>query len=270
MSTSIQELFRSGLLEEATRAQGARVRESPGNGDERISLFGLLCASGELERAQVQLETLRDLGPSHDRAAVLYGPLLEGEEERRRVFEEDWLPAVPKAPHEHVQHRIRALIALREGDHGGAASALAAASAAAPVLSGAVDGEDHAGIEDLDELLGPVLEVIAGGRYLWLPLEEVALLELRPARTTLDLVWAQAKLVRRDGTESHVHVPVCYHGTRSDPDPRVKLGRITRWEDHLGVAFRGRGQRMLRFAGAGGGVERQLLAIRTIAIRVQP
>ena len=156
--------------------------------------------------------------------------------------------------------RAAALAAAGRGEHESAAELVAEAIDAQPELTGRVNGEPLGSLRDMDDQLGSVLEVFAGGRYLWLPLEHIARLKAAPPRHLLDLLWLPAELTDRDGATSIVHLPVLYEGSsRGDGDPRCATGRVTEWYATGGELERGRGQRLLGWstpAGERGGAAR--------------
>jgi len=262
----VRELFSAGRLGDALAAQTALVRAKPGDGDARFALAGLLCFAGELDRASAQLDTLALQSPELAVGTSHYQSLIHAEAERRAVHERDGEPLLPPDSPAHVERRVLALRALRAGDAEAAGRALAEADQAAPALEGKLDGESFDALRDYDDLLGPVLEVYAGGRYLWLPLERVRTLELAAPERMLDLLWPSARLEETSGAEANVHLPALYAGSHAADDERLRLGRMTDWRDAGGAAFRGVGQKVLLARRGGEERERGLLEIRTLEL----
>jgi type VI secretion system protein ImpE len=99
-----------------------------------------------------------------------------------------------------------------------------------PDLSGEADGQEFESLRDSDDLVGPVLELIVQGKYTWLPLEQVARLEIDAPRQLRDLMWAPSRIALKDGTKGDVFIPALYTASMASPDEHVKLGRITDWK----------------------------------------
>lgn len=242
---SVQELLSAAKLGDAVAAQSAAVRARPGDLDARVELMVLLCFAGELDRAAAQLDTLGLQNPELAVGTAHYRALLQAEAERRVVHDREGAPLLPPDCPAHVEARLDALRALRAGDAETAKTAFERAQADAPRLEGKLDGESFDALCDRDDLLGPVLEVYAGGHYLWLPFERVRRLELAAPRRRIDLLWPAAVLVDSDGGEANVHLPALYAGSHAASDGRLQLGQMTDWRDELGLCFRGSGQKVL-------------------------
>ena len=100
---------------------------------------------------------------------------------------------------------------------------------------------------------------------MWLPLERIVTLEIKTPSHLLDLLWLPVDLVDVHGASTSVHVPVLYEGSGESGDPRAATGAITDWEDVGAGILRGRGQRLLAWAGPGGQAqELPLLQLRTL------
>jgi type VI secretion system protein ImpE len=166
----------------------------------------------------------------------------------------------------HVEARLDALRALREGRAADARSALERAERARPALEGKVDGEPFADLFDSDELLGPVLEVFAGGHYLWLPLERVRTLQIRKPSHQLELLWLPAELEDAAGDTATVHLPALYHGSAAADDAGLRAGRMTEWREQGGLVVRGLGQKVLLARCGGDEREVALRELRTLEI----
>jgi type VI secretion system protein ImpE len=262
----VQDLLADGRLGDALAAQTALVRAKPLDADGRFGLAVLLCFAGELDRASAQLDALSSQNPELAVGVSHVQSLIHAEAERRAVHERDGAPLLPPDAPPQLELRLEALRALRAGDVERAGEALARAGAAQPALEGKLDGEAFDDLRDHDDLLGPTLELFAGGRYLWLPLERVRRLELLAPRRPLDLLWPAAQLVDVSGAEANVHLPALYAGSHAAQDDRLRLGRMTDWTDAGGVAFRGIGQKVLLATRGGMERERGLLEVRALEL----
>jgi type VI secretion system protein ImpE len=263
-----QELFKAGRLAEAITAQTAEVKAQPTDAERRYLLFALLSFAGEWERAGRQLDALGVQDPQLAAGGRIYHNLLASEEERRAVHTGTARPLLPAEPPAHLTARLEALSARQAGDAAFVTRALGSAVAQQPALVGKINEQPFSALRDLDDFLGSVLEVFAGGRYLWLPLERVRTLTLAPPAHLLDLLWAPAQLEDSTGTTAAVHVPVLYVDSAAGADEELQLGRKTEWLDAGGGDFcRGQGQRMLAHAlDEGEPEELAILDLRTLEI----
>ncbi|MHB8079820.1 MAG: type VI secretion system accessory protein TagJ [Candidatus Krumholzibacteriia bacterium] len=262
--TDARALLQAGRLAEAVTAQQAAVKAQPLDAGGRYLLCGLLCFSGEWDRAARQFDFLAHQDKELTTPAAVYGGLLAAERHRAAVFGGGESPLLsPDAP-AHALARQAALAAWRGGDPDEAGRRLEAAVAAQPTLAGRLDGREFTALRDLDDLLGSVLEVFAGGRYLWLPLEQVRRLTIAEPVHLLDLLWLPATLEGIDGGTAAVHLPVLYAGSAGAADDQLRLGRQTDWRDE-GPFYRGLGQRLLASVDRDGDErEAGLLAVRSL------
>jgi type VI secretion system protein ImpE len=255
--------LREGRLSEAIQAQVQVVKARPTEPDERFLLFVMLCFAGNFERADIHLQALIAAEGAKRGDASIYQALLSAEYERQTVFTK---AGVPTVTHDAagVEHRVSALEALRRNDRASAIVAIDRANEQAVESSGKLDGKPFDSLCDYDDLLGNVLEVYAGGRYLWIPFEEIRLITISLPVHQLDLLWTPTEIVRADGETSYVHLPALYPGTAAAEDEGLRLGRSTEWVELGGNLNRGVGQRVL-FATLGDEViEAPLLETRVI------
>jgi type VI secretion system protein ImpE len=259
------ERFKAGQLAEAIAAQNEVVKQRPTDADARFELFVFLCFTGDLERAEKHLDALDTRDGSLQRGSVVFRNLLASELERRRVFEGRGRAVLPPKSPDSVEQRREALSLLCAGDVAGAQARLDRAIAESTAVAGQIDGQPFDGLCDYDDLLGDVVEVFAGGRYLWLPLEHLRVLELSEPETALDTLWIPARLEDREGETAQVHVPALYAGSHAEADPRVRLGRETAWEER-GTLRLGRGQRVWISASGEDVREHAALSVRRIEV----
>lgn len=235
------QLFKAGNLQAALDAQIQAVKADPADHGKRIFLFELAVFAGDLDRARRQIDALSYDDPELERARVTYLALLGAEDARRKLFRDGVQPGFLDTPPEHIAYRLDALKQLRDGRPAEAAALLDKANLMAPPASGTLNGKPFDGLRDADDLFGPVLEVFAQGKYLWLSVEQVGALALNPPKVPRDLIWAPAKLASRAGEEGDVFLPALYPGSHEHADDAVKLGRATDWTADAPV--RGRGAR---------------------------
>ena len=261
-----QEHLKAGRLDEAVAAQIQWVKAHPTDADARFLLFTLLCFNGELERAEIHLEAASVSDESTRVGASLYHSLLAAEYERRKVHQEGARPVLPPDPPRSAELRLETLAAFRAGRAEAARAALEAAVEESVELHGKLNGEVFDGLRDYDDVLGNILEIYAGGRCLWMPLERIRKLEVAEPRHQLDLLWARAELEDANGEQATVYLPALYPGSHEHADTLVRLGRATEWSECLGVAYRGAGQKSLFTVAGEEERETPILAVRTLDI----
>ena len=143
-----RELFQAGKLDEAIEALGVELRDNPLDAQRRTFLFELLCFAGKFDRAEKQLDVLARAGAQAEAGTLLYRAALSAERVREHMFATGDFPGAP---------------------------------APGPV-AGTLNGRPFSAIEDADPRLGARLEVIAGGRYLWIPFAHLAAIRLEPPK----------------------------------------------------------------------------------------
>jgi type VI secretion system protein ImpE len=242
------ELFQSGRLDDAITEQVATVKKQPTDQDARHMLFVLLCFTGELERAEKQLDVLFGQDEQSRAGSSIYHALLGAEYERRKVFEQSSRPVLPPNAPAYAQLRVEALELLRAGDPKAAEVKLDQAVEQTPTFSGRLNGAPFEGLRDDDDVLASVFEIFAGGRYIWIPMDHVKSLELREPGSALDTLWRPARLQDVDGEVADIHLPILYPGSYRHQQQGVRLGRVTDWVEqgelctgvgqHLFVAIR--------------------------------
>lgn len=255
------EAYRAGKLADATAAAIEQVRNNPADRGKRTFLAELLVYGGDLERADKQLDVLFQPDAADVMMVTLFRQLLRAETARREVFTQGRLPEFITPPPDHVKRHLEAAILVREGKPAEAAELLAKAEAARPAVTGTCDGTPFDDLRDLDDLTGPVFEVLtANGTYYWVPLESVELVEFHKPDRARDLYWRPAHMIVTDGPDGVVYVPALYHGSHAAADEGLRLGRGTHWDGGDGKPYHGTGLREFLV----GDAARSVLEIGTI------
>ena len=266
---SAQDLFRAGRLGEAVEAQTAEVRAHPGDAERRYLLFALLGFTGDLDRASRQLDALGAGDERLQGAAGIYRNLLASEAERRRAFAGESRPVIPPDGPAWLSKRVDAIAACAANDEARVGELLAQSQAEEGATAGVCGDRAFDAISDTDSLLGPTLEIYAGGRYVLLPFASLRRLSIPDPQHVLDLLWTPAHLTDVHGTEADVHLPVLYAGSGDAAEDGLRLGRGTEWYE-AGPAVRGRGQKVLALGGGGHDEDVALLSIRELTIAESP
>jgi type VI secretion system protein ImpE len=238
-----KDLMDAGQLGPAVARLSEDLRARPADRGARTFLFELLCFSNDFDRAERQLDVLghQDGDPV---GVQLYRSLLAAERSRARLFAEGLRPRFVLEPPPAVELHLEALDLLRPGRLAEAREALDRAEtlrALRPGMAGEVAFDEF---RDSDDVLAPVLEVVASAGYFWFPWEHIQHLAVSPPRNLLDLLWTPVDLATFDGQLGQVYVPNLYPGTGSHPDDLVRLGRKTVWQDVGGEIVRGAGPKI--------------------------
>jgi len=234
-----------------------RVRQAPGDAALRTFLFQLLAVLGQWERAIVQLGVAGELDVSRLAMVQMYREALKCEALRRDVFAGKRSPVVFGDPEPWVALLLESLKRSAEGAYDRAAALRDEAFEAAPTTAGrTIDvhargegDEPPAGapfewLADADSRLGPVIEVIVLGRYMWVPVHRIRRIDIEPPADLRDLVWAPAHFEWANGGEAVGLIPTRYPGTESAEDDGLRLARRTEWQEVAPGTFHGLGQRM--------------------------
>ncbi len=213
---SSQALYAAGQLGAAIEALGVELRNFPADAQRRTFLFELLTFAGDWSRAQKQLDVLAKNGHMAEAGTMLYRSAIEAERVREHMFDTGDFPT----------------------------------TAAPSPVGGTLNGEPFTSIEDADARLGARLEVIAGGRYLWIPFAHLASVTMPAPARLRDLHWAPAQLRTgpsvADKELGEILLPALSVGAWRHADDDIRLGRATDWEDLPSGDFAPVGQKLLR------------------------
>ncbi len=238
-----------GIAQKLTLVQ-ERIRAQPADADLRAQLFQLAAVQGDWKRAADQLRISAELNRQAQPVAALYQGALAAEAQREAVFAGRAEPALLGPVEPWVETLAQALRAPAQAaadmrlQAAEAAQARAGSLACAPADARA----PFAWLCDGDSRLGPVCELIAGGRYCWTPFAALRSLRILPPEGLADLIWAQAEAVFEDGRQLACLIPARYPApdgaAQSELDEALRLGRRTEWLPLGGETYRGAGQKM--------------------------
>ncbi len=262
---SPEDSVRAGDLAQALQSLQNRVRANPGDAKERIFLFQLLALLGQWERALTQLKVAADLDASTLILNQLYRQAILAEGARANVFA-GATPLVLGEPPQWLGKFFEALRLTAQDHHEQAADLRLQALEEAPTSAGTINGERFEWIADGDSRLGPCLELIVDGKYMWAPFERVQSITLEPPSDLRDLLWAQAIVTWSNGGRTPALIPARYHATEQADNDALRQCRRTEWIEPFKDTYFGVGQRMLT-TDAG---EYPLLEVREIVFDARP
>jgi type VI secretion system protein ImpE len=261
-----EESLRQGDLDGALERLQAQIRAKPAELKPRIFLFQLLCVLGDWKRALTQLKVAAGMDATVLPMAQTYSTALDCERFRAEVFAGQRSPLILGKPPPWTALMLEALKATAESRHRQSAELRTQAFDLAPAIRGTVNDKAFDWIADADMRLGPVVEAIINQAYYWVPFEHVRAIRLEEPSDLRDFVWTPAHFTWANGGETLGLIPTRYPGSESDPDPEIKLGRKTLWDETYPGFFTGRGQRLLSTDRD----EIALLDLRSLELEVTP
>jgi type VI secretion system protein ImpE len=238
-------LISRGLAREMEDINAA-IRAEPLAASHRLALARLRLVQGEYPKALQQLQLACQFDAELEPEAQLVRMLVRAEQIREAVFDGKILPDLLTAASGWLEKLIGA---LREGGEKAAAMRQEALSEAAPSKGGYGESESPTKFEwiaDGDERLGPVIEIILGGTYYWVPFDKVESLHIPPPKRVMELVWAPVdlKLVGHPAS-SIVYMPTRYLPPREEGTDALLTGTETIWRELPGGGgWQGHGRRV--------------------------
>ena len=214
-----REHYAAGQLDSAIEVLGAELRNAPADAQRRTFLFELLSFAGQYDRAEKQLDVLARGGTDNELAVLPYRAALQAERVREHMFSTGDFPT----------------------------------GLAPTPVAGTLNGRAFLSIEDADPRVGARLEVMAGGRYMWIPFAYLETVTLEPPRMLRDLRWAPARVTTsssmREMELGEVLLPALSPGAWRLQDAELKLGRAADWEELADGSYAPAGQKLLRVDG---------------------
>jgi type VI secretion system protein ImpE len=253
-------LLKGGDIAGARASLAALLRREPGNPAARQFFWQLVALHGEWEKAGAQLQALSTSEPKAMMMAGVYNQALAAMLTRDAVWAGRERPQSIVGTEPWVEGLLDGLHAtcVQAPD---ATARVEAALDAAPASSGSLNGEAFTWIADADPRLGPMLEVIVGDQYGFLPFAAVKRIVFNGPEDLRDLIWAQVDIELRSGQTSAAMLPVTYPGTGASGEAPLLLARATAWHDLAGLEI-GLGQHLLSTDGP----EIGLLELRQLVI----
>lgn len=245
------ELVEAGRLNDAVAATVEMVRDDPSDTSARTLLALLSCFEGNLERADRQLETLGHQLVDHPVQVAMLRQLLRAEVARRQFYDEGRVPEFSADPSDRIKAHLEASIDFREGHYEAAWEKIAQAAADQAPVTGRMGEREFDGVEDMDDLLRPVLEIVTtSGQYSWIPFAHIELLEPSGVESNWDLLWLPATLQLRGRPPGSVFLPTVYYTPEAEADEAALLGHRTEWVNFGPQLLRGVGQKILQIGEA--------------------
>ncbi len=236
-------LLHAGDPEAALQLLQEQVRKKPADAKLRIFLFQLLAITGQLKRAQAQLEIAGGMDPDAELMELAYRDVINCELHREAVFAGKSKPLIFGEPEEWIALLVEAQKAFANGDMEVFSRLNAQAFEQAETRSGKINDESFTWLADADQRFGPVFEFIFNGQYYWVPMSRVQKLHTEEPGDLRDLVWLPAEVMWTNGGKLMVMVPARYPRLEGVSGPGL-LSRRTDWVSHGEDIVEGTGQRI--------------------------
>lgn len=238
-----EESLKQGDISTALLELQEQVRKQPANVELRVFLFQLLAVMGQWDRALTQLNVAGDMDDSTLAMVTMYRQVITCERLREQVFTGNKEPVVFGKPKEWVALLLQALKLTAQGEYAKSQQLRTQAFDEAEVTSGIIDEKPFAWIADSDPRLGPVMEAIIDGRYLWVPFENLKSIVVDEPVDLRDVIWLPAHFTWQNGGENYGLIPARYPFSYQY-EPMLALSRKTEWQDCGEDLFLGIGQKI--------------------------
>jgi type VI secretion system protein ImpE len=235
-----REALARGELDRALTLQTAVVEARPNDSPARLFLFELLVIAGRGAEAFLHLEAVESADPEWPEVRRGFERILQAQSRRQPTLRR---PRFYSEPPVHARRRWNAALNHRQGLTERARRWLDAADEATPEVRGFIDGREFVGFRDSDDRFASVLEVIAGGRYVWVPFEQIARVKIEPAEFALDSLFRPIDLLLEDGREVAVTLPLTYPNS-ADAGDQFALAQAVDWKDDDGALVIGIGAKV--------------------------
>ncbi|KAA1156187.1 type VI secretion system accessory protein TagJ [Pseudoalteromonas fuliginea] len=235
----IHSLIREGKLTDALSCCATELQDEPLNFDIRSIYAELLCINGELEKADKQLDFMVQKNPEFAVGAVNLRHLIRAQQSRVDFYQGNGIPKLFHDADELDTLFLKMHVALLENEVNEAAELALKMEA----LRTTISQDDSTGIRDLDDTLGPYLEVLGtNGEFYLANFNEIETLRVQPNESLLESIWLRVEITIKDGPSGTAHLPLVYANSNSDIE---KLGQVSDWEELKDEFIIGKGMKML-------------------------
>lgn len=240
------EAFNAGSLEEAIELAKDEVKSNPTDLGKRNLFCQMLCWSGDLERADKQLETIMMQEPTSAMTVSLFRQLIRGETSRQECFSKGRAPELLDEVDPLIQKHLELMLCMREGKKSEAMDLLGQIEEERPKVKGTCDGEAFDDLRDLDDTCCSFFEVLTTtGKYYWIPFQRIEMIAFHPIESPRDLMWRRCHMIVKGGPDGEVFIPLQYARSLGSEDKQLRLGRATDWEGGEDAPVSGLGRRMM-------------------------
>lgn len=256
-----EDCLKLGNLDESLRLLQDRIKKQPSNPQDRVFLFQLLSVMGQWDRALTQLAVVKELDDSSIAMVLMYRQVIACEKIRERVFLGQEEPMVVGAPKQWIALMIQSLRLAAEEQYEHSQVLRMQAFEEAPSVGGSLNDESFEWLADSDARIGPVMEAIIDGRYIWTSWDNLQSVVIEKPVDLRDVIWLPVHFSWNNGGENYGLIPARYPRSYQ-MDPLLALSRKTVWQELPHGIHIGYGQKMLLTSQS----EYPLMEVRTITI----
>ncbi|MEX9251759.1 type VI secretion system accessory protein TagJ [Pseudenterobacter timonensis] len=233
LPATLSALLRDNSVSDGIQMAERLVRKNPARAACRHSLFQLLCITGDWPRALQQLQLCARMDANYTQEARLFRELVRCEMFRQSVFQGTQRPGFILPQPVWTESLLDALACEARSEIQEADQHRNTALETISDTCGRWNGGSFDWVSDSDSRLGPVLEVVTGGEYIWLPFSQIRSLETPfPVRLT-DLLWKPVNITLVNGDLHGAWLFTRYSGSGNASDA-LRLCRETVWQDGPG------------------------------------
>lgn len=222
--TAARDALSEGRLTDAVREQTLMVADDP-TPSARLFLFELLVLADQLADARSQLDAISSDDPNWPASRQRFRHLLRAIRRRNHLRRR---PEFLFEPPAHATRRWNAARAVEASAPDRGVKWVDRADDVTPEVRGFIDGREFCGLRDGDERFASVLEVFVGGRYCWMPFEQVRAVVLSDAIGVIEVVYRPAELRLTDGRAFTITLPLVYPLSAESGD-EFALGEAVDW-----------------------------------------
>ena len=245
-------LFNQGKLTEAIEKANAEVAKNPRDMPLRLVLVQLVCFTGNWERVEKVAQQLKALDSDQEHIALtgMVDNLSIGELQRAAVWRDGMVPEFIETPDETTNKLLWALSCLRSGETDDYHQAMDFVLENSPTVKLKLDGQEHVGFRDLDDVTATVFEAFTlQGNYVWLPHHLVKSIDVSRPTRLVDHLWNKARMTLHNGSSLVLFMPGIYFNSTDElSNDFLRLGRESLWPESEDVsvelASMGRGRRV--------------------------
>jgi type VI secretion system protein ImpE len=234
----------SGDLGGAVQAALAAVKSSPTDATARRFLFELSCFSGDWERAEKQLDVIGHQDMNAMIGSKIYQQSFKAERDRMQYFSDGLSPEFMTPKPSYIDDLLAANNRVREGNFGEARQMIDEVEENRPAFACKVNGEEFSDFRDYNDLTMCAFETIFKDGYVWLPFDQIKIIEFFRPKSLRDLFWIQGKVELVNGDEGEMFFPALYSGSWKSDNDQVRLGRMTDWRPLGEELFIGEGAKL--------------------------
>jgi type VI secretion system protein ImpE len=181
----------------------------------RVFLFQLLSVMGQWNRALTQLNVAGELDAGALPMVQTYREAIQCEALRAEIFAGKRAPLIFGEPQPWLACWSKRCARCRPTRRRGKR----APQAFEPRRHrGSIDGDALRWLADADQRLGPVLEAVVNGRYVWIPFMPHRRIEIDPPADLRDAVWTAATFTWTNGAQTVGLIPTRYAGSADADD----------------------------------------------------